>query len=482
MERLTGLDAAFLYLESPSFHMHVSMCAIVDPSTMPGGYSFAAFKNLVRARLPQLAPFRRRLVQVPFRLHHPVWVDCPDFDLDYHVRRVAVPSPGGEAELMELVSDITSRQLDRSRPLWEVWIIEGLEGGRVAVVAKVHHSAVDGVSGAEIMVHLFDLSPLALPNARSSSTALPPTAPANELVPSDAEMVALALRDRWKNPRRLADTARRTVRGALDVARRHQAPDAVGMPAPFTAPRVSFNASITPHRACRFATVQLEDVKTVKKRFGTTVNDVVLCLCAGALRRYLASRAELPEKPLVAAVPISVRGDASVPEGGANKVSAMFVQLATQLESPVDRLRAIAVGTRGAKEDHKAIGADKLQVWAEHAAPAIFALAARLYTGMKFADRHRPILNLVISNVPGPRFPLYFAGAELVGAYPLGPVMEGAGLNITAMSYRDEIQFGLHACRETVPDLARLPGWFDESMAELLEAANAPEVSTSVGA
>ena len=477
MERLTGLDAAFLYLETPSFLMHVAMVAIVDPRTMPGGYSFRAFKDLIRSRIPRLAPFRRRLVQVPFRLNHPVWVDCSDFDLDFHVRRVAVPSPGGQAELMELIGDITSRQLDRARPLWEIWVIEGLEDGRVAIVPKVHHAAVDGVSGAEIMVHLFDLSPATVPAVPRSVTTLDPSVPENEPVPSDGELVVQALRDRWTDPRNLIDTARRTVRGALDVARRYEEPGAVGMAIPFTAPRVSFNQSITAHRTCATAGVSLDEAKALKNRFGTTVNDVVLELCSSALRRYLESRGELPTVPLVASVPISVRGEASVPERGANKVSAMLVPLPTHLSSPEDRLRAIAAHTRGAKEDHRAIGADKLQVWAEHAAPALFALAARVYTGARLAERHRPIHNLVISNVPGPRFPLYFAGAELVGAYPMGPVMEGAGLNVSAMSYRDEIQFGLHGCRESVPDMAKLPGWFAQAVADLRDAARVPGIA-----
>jgi WS/DGAT/MGAT family acyltransferase len=246
------------------------------------------------------------------------------------------------------------------------------------------------------------------------------------------------------------------------------------MATPFTAPRTPFNGAITAHRNVAVANLSLDDVKSIKRAFRTTVNDVVLALCSGALRRYLRAREALPESSLIAVVPISVRTPDAEGDGeGSNQVSAMFANLASDLEDPVERLRAIAESTKGAKEEHNAIGAAMLQDWAEFAAPAVFARASRLYSSMKLADRHRPIHNVIISNVPGPPFPLYFAGARLVMLCPLGPVMEGAGLNITVLSYMDAIDVGLIACRELMPDLWDLARAFGESVDELKQAAKA---------
>jgi hypothetical protein len=415
MERLTGLDAAFLYIETPSHHMHVSMVSVFDTSTMPGGYSFEKVRAIVEERIPMIPMFRRRLVEVPFRLHHPIWVDDPDFDLDYHLRRIGAPAPGGIKELCDLAGEFTSRQLDRSRPLWELCIVEGLENGNIGVLAKVHHSTIDGVSGAEVMVHLFDLEP---------APATPPEPPPEPTVP-----------------------------------------------APFAAPATTLNAAITPHRNVAAVTLPFDDVKAVKRALGTTVNDVVLAVCAGALRRYLDTHGELPEDPLVAVVPISVRNDPEIESGGSNQVSAMFTSLATDVTDPRERLLAIAEVTRAAKEEHNAIGAKLLQDWAEFAAPRLFARASRLYSSMNLADRHRPIHNVIISNVPGPPFPLYLAGAQLELLCPLGPVMEGAALNITVISYMDRLDVGLIACREVVPDLWDLAEGFHDALEELTDAA-----------
>lgn len=465
MERLSGLDATFLYVENPAHHMHVSMVSVLDTSTMPSGYSFDAVRALVASRLAQIPMFRRRLVTVPFHLGHPVWVDDPHFDIDYHFRRVAVPSPGRLRDLCELAADFMSRQLDRTKPMWEMQLVEGLEDGRVGVLAKVHHSMVDGVTGAEIMVHLFDLEPLPLPSPDDVPAPLP-----GERIPSDVELVAGALLSLAKRPLRLARLVPRTVAAVTGVARVRRSSPGPNMPAPFTAPRTPFNAAITSHRAVAATRLPLQEVKDVKRAFGCTVNDVVLALCGGALRRYLDRLGELPEKPLIAVVPISVREQVGRHEGS-NAVSAMFTTLGTEVGDPAERIALIHETTKGAKEEHSAIGADLLMDWAEFAAPAVFARASRLYTSMNLADRHRPIHNVIVSNVPGPSFPLYFAGARLEMLFPLGPVMEGAGLNITVLSYLDSIDVGLIACRELVPDLDDLALAFEESMAELTLAA-----------
>jgi diacylglycerol O-acyltransferase len=490
MERLSGLDAAFLYLETPSHHMHVSMVAMFDASTVPGGYSFDKVRSVIEERLPLIPMFRRRLVEVPFRLHHPIWVDDPHFDLDYHVSRIGAPAPGGIEELCELASDFTSRQLDRSRPLWEMRIVEGLRDNRIGVLAKVHHSTVDGVSGAEVMVHLFDLEPQ--PERRE----LPPEAepPAPERVPTDLELVSFATWSLLRTPFRIAAKLPRTIGSFVGVVRGRRANEGPSAPTPFAAPRTSLNGSITPHRKVAAVTLPFPEVKAVKQAMGCTVNDVVLALCSGALRRYLDEGGELPRQPLIAVVPISVRGEE--PSVGSNRVSAMFTSLATDRADPVQRLEAIAAVTRAAKKEHHTIGAKMLQDWAEFATTAVFTRASRLYSSMGLADRHRPIHNLVISNVPGPPFPLYLAGARLELLCPLGPVMEGAALNVTVISYMNNLDVGLIACRESVPGLWGLAHHFRDALEELkavagvddhedsspaLEPAAAPAGSHGVG-
>jgi WS/DGAT/MGAT family acyltransferase len=464
VEQLTGLDATFLYLETPSLHMHVSMAAIFDPSTVPGGYSWDKLRGLVASRLARAPVFRRRLVEVPFRLGHPYWVDDSHFDLDYHMRRAALPAPGGLKELEDFVGDVCSRQLDRTKPLWEMHIVEGLSDGNIAMVTKIHHSTIDGVSGAELLAQLFDLEP----HPEPAAVALEPS-PAPEAMPSDFQLVTKALLSRLREPLQITRLAWKTGRAVLDV-RRVRKTESTKAPLPLTTPRTSLNAAITPHRRVAFASISLDDAKRVKNELGTTLNDVVLAICTGALRSYLMDRDELPDQPLVGTVPVSVAP--KVPgRRGVNKVSAMWVALPCQIDDPMKRLLSIRESTKGAKEEHAALGAEALLDWAEHATPNVFSAAARTYTRLKLAERHRPIHSLVISNVPGPDFPLYLSGAELVAGFPLGPVMDGAGLNITVMSYRGVLNWGLMACAETVPGLADLAAHIPVALEELLTSA-----------
>jgi WS/DGAT/MGAT family acyltransferase len=468
MERLSGLDASFLYLETPSLHMHVGLCLVFDPTTVPGGYSFDRMKRSIEGRLPSAPVFRRRLVEVPLRLGHPVWVDDADFDIDYHVRLAAVPRPGGLRQLADLAGDITGRPLDRSRPLWEMWIVEGLAGDRIGFVAKMHHATVDGVSGAALLSVLFDLAP------EPAAENLPAELAADPRVPSGLELMSQALVARTLRPIDMTRDLVRTGKRVLDVRRVRQEPPHRSPQSkaalPLSAPRTSFNGSVTWRRSVALTAIGLEDVKRLKNATGTTVNDVVLAVCTGALREFLLEGDELPAKPLVAVVPVSVRSDVDDPRGS-NQVSTMFVHLPVERDDPLDRLRAIHNGTLGAKEEHEALGPDTLITWAEHATPNFFANAARLYSRMRLADRHRPIANLVISNVPGPDFPLYLGGAELVAGFPLGPVMDGMGVNITIMSYRGVLYWGIHASPDTIPRLWNLAAALPVALDELLAAA-----------
>ncbi len=471
MEQLSGLDASFLYLETPTLHMHVEMVTVFDLSTVPGGYSFAKMQAQIGSRTHQAPVFRRLLVEVPFRLGHPVWVDDPDFDIDYHVRRTAVPGPGGLRELADLAGDIASRQLDRTKPLWEIWVVEGLEGGRIAVIAKMHHSTVDGMSGAALLSVLFDLE------ADHGPEPEPPGEVGDSRIPSSAELISEAMAARLMRPFEMTRDVLRTAQRLLNVRRvrnepEHRAPHSKAA-LPLSAPRTSFNGSLTRRRQVALAAIGLDDVKRLKNATGTTVNDVVLAICTGALRRFLIEGDELPDKPLVAVVPVSVHPDLDAPYGS-NKVSSMFVQLPAHLEDPLERLQAIREGTMGAKEEHNALGADMLLNWAEHATPNTFAAAARLYSRMHLADRHRPIANLIVSNVPGPDFPLYLAGAEMTAGFPLGPVMDGIGVNITIMSYRGVLYWGIISCPETMPKVWQLAADVPLALDELLAAAGEP--------
>ena len=466
MQRLSGMDASFIHMETPDMHLHVVGTVVLDPSTMPGGYSFDTIRNTIASRIHLIPPFRRKLVEVPFRLAHPVWIDDPDFDLDSHIHRIAVPAPHTMRELSEIVNDVASVPLDRRRPLWDMWVVEGLEDGHVALVTKIHHCAIDGVTGADMMVHLFDLEP------EGAEVEPPDEEWEPDKKPSEVELAASAVGSMITQPWRLGRMLVKTGQGVLGAVQvtRNRADDEPSATLPFTAPRTPFNGAITPHRAVAFGRASLDDMKLVKNAFGTTVNDVVLAACTMALRRWLIDHDALPEKSLVASVPISVHG-----EGGddtmTNQVSAMMVSLPVLLEDPVEQLMAIRQDTKGAKEVHKALGADTLTGLAEFAPPRLLNRASRLYSRLNLADRHRPVHNLVVSNVPGPPIPLYCAGGRVVATYPMGPILEGAGLNLTVLSNMGNVDFGAIACREMVPDLWDIAEHFADAVALLKTAA-----------
>jgi diacylglycerol O-acyltransferase / wax synthase len=466
---MTGLDAAFLALETPSNHMHLVAVAILDPTDVPGGFTAETLKELITRRLDSLPPFRRRVVRVPLGIHHPLWVEDPDFDLDFHVRQVAIPAPGGPRELAAFVGEVASWPLDQERPLWQMWVAEGLEHGHAALIAKVHHAAVDGASGVEVLASLVDLEPTLI-------TEQPDDEPQQwhaDRVPNDLEMVGASLVSIARQPVRMA---RAVVHLGKSLARlgsriRNEPVQQAGVP--FNAPRLPWNFMITPHRQVAFSAMSLDDVKVVKDAYGATVNDVVLAVLAGAFRRYFIERNELPDKPLVAVIPTSVRSMDDKQMG--NRVSAMFAQLPTDQDDPLVRLDGVVQTMTGAKQVHEDIGGNTLEEWAELAAPYLLARGARLYGQLRLADRHPPVYNLVVSNVPGPQFPLYMAGARLVDFYPMGPVFDGAGLNFTAMSYRGQVDIGFMACRESVPDLWRLAGEIPEALAALVKLAHDKE-------
>ena len=462
MQRLTGMDATFLYMETPSSYMHVAGLMILDPTSVEGGFSMDDMREFYESRLHLAKPFRRRLAGIPMGLHHPLWIEDPDFDLDYHLRHIAVPPPGGDRQLADLAARLVAIHLDRDRPLWESWAIEGLENGHVAVLTKVHHAAIDGVSGNDITVAMLQLSP--------DDEAPPPEEEWQpDRVPTEIERLGYAAASLARQPFRLAKTLRRTAETAVRTRQRNRQPDVDPPPGFFAAPPTSFNRPLTGHRSFAFTSVSLSDVKDIKNEVGVSVNDVVLAVCAGALRQYLEANGELPEDPLVAMVPVSVRTEEQAGTLG-NQVSSMLCSLATEIDDPVKRLQAIHDGTQQAKGQLNAIGATTLTDWAEFMAPALAGRAARLYSRTRMADRHRPLFNVTISNVPGPPFPLYSNGARVVAHYPMGPIFDGGGLNITVMSYLDQLDFGLVACVDLIPDVWSIADGLGAALEELKKA------------
>ncbi len=473
MEQLTGLDAAFLALETPSSTGHVGGVSILDPSSAPVPLDLARITQVIEERLPLVPVMRRRLQSVPLGLDQPYWVDDPDFDIEYHVRELALPRPGSLAQLTEQVSRIHARPLDKSRPLWETYFITGLAKRRVALYTKVHHAAFDGVSGAELVTVLMDLSP--------QGRDLPPAEPFDPPAPPGrVELVARTAGGLLRRPLQATRMATNAVRAVPSLAPalgplvaslgmgRRGSDGGLLKGARMTAPPTPFNESISQHRKLGLVSVPLGEVKEVKTAFGVSVNDVVMAMCAGVLRTWLLEHGALPEDPLVAMVPVSVR-DPKAHASGGNRVSAMLAALPTDVDDPVERLVRVHEATQLAKSQQAAIPQGLVDDISDFAPPVFMTRAARVVFGSHLLNRLPPF-NLVISNVPGPNIPVYMAGAKLLAHYPVSIVTDGVGLNITLIGYLGELHFGVIAAREIVPDVdvmtARLRDELDLLLAE----------------
>jgi diacylglycerol O-acyltransferase / wax synthase len=481
MRQLTSLDAQFLAIENGRNLGHVSGLSIYDPSTAPDGVlTVERMCALLNERLHLLPPFRWRLAEVPLGLDHPYWIEDPDFDIEYHVRELALPKPGDDRQLAEQVARIHSRQLDRAHPLWELYVIQGLSEGHVGVFTKIHHAAIDGVSGAEILGVLLDPTP--------EGREIPP-APANgdaPPAPGQLEMLQRGILGIPRQQLRMLNALPRTVAhldaipGVQDIpgaptlakitrrlGRLGRAPRDGGMlELPRSKPpRTVFNGPVSAHRRVAFGTLSLTTVKEIKNATATTVNDVVVTVCAGALRAFLSDIGELPDTPLVAMIPVSVR---TAEERGTfgNRVSTMAVAIPTDVADPLERLRAAHEALRSAKERHKAVPASLMQDATRFVPPAIHARASRVTLRLSARNVATPVFNVVISNVPGSPTPLYSAGARLLANYPVSAVTDGMGLNITVLSYEDRLDFAIVADREQVPDawplMDALTGALDE--------------------
>lgn len=463
MRQLSSLDAQFLMIESPTTVGHVGSLIVVDPSTAPDeAWGLDALRRVIEARLHQIPIFRQRLVEVPLGLTHPYWVDDPDFDIEFHIRELALPAPGSRLQLGEQVARIHARPLDRRRPLWELYVISGLEDGRAAVYSKVHHAAIDGVSGAEILGTVLDIRP----EPRQVEPEAQPFVP--RPLPSKVDLVRRGLPRLTVQSLQAARTMPKALRyvGQLQGASSARSADGRA-PGRAKAPRTPFNGAITAHRRFAFDSLPLSDIKTVRKRFGGTVNDIVMVLCTSALRRWLLDHGSLPAGPLVAAVPVSVRRKHQTDADG-NQISVMFAELPTHLPDPEARVAAMRAAMDDAKTRFDAVPATLLRDLSVLVPTAGSGLAARSLFNL--ATVPGPLFNLFISNVPGPQIPLYLAGAKVEGVYPVSAVTSvTGGLNITLFSYNGALNFGLIACREMVPDLWKLMDYFKEALSELVE-------------
>jgi diacylglycerol O-acyltransferase len=474
-DRLSAIDASFLAQERESSHMHVGALVIFDGSPP----SHRELVEHVESRLHLVPRYRQKLVESPLETGRPFWIDDPRLNLDYHIRHTALPKPGSEEQLRQLAGRLFSQRLDRSKPLWELWLVQGLEEGeadsgeRFALISKSHHAMVDGVSGVDIATVLFDLA--AQPNQQPEPEAKWTPRPE----PSAVELVAQNAVDVARRPFSLAGEAARALsRPAKTAGRVREAVEGVGevvWAGLNPAPETPLNTKIGPHRRLFWVRGRLEDFKRVKDSLGGTVNDVVLTVVTGALRKWLRERGVRTEGlELRALVPVSIRTEEQHGQLG-NRIAAMRGPLPVYVADPVERLNVVREAMQGLKESKQALGAEVIAGVQQFAPPTLLAQASRL----NFSTR---LFNLIVTNVPGPQFPLYLLGRELLEIVPIAFLPEDHALAIAIMSYNGRIDFGLLADYDTLPDVDDVGALLEESLDELLEAAGAGRRAGRAGA
>ena len=448
LTQLSGMDASFLYLETGRSFGHVNSILLFDRPEDPSFDPYSEYRSRMERAVADFLPLRRRLVEVPFGLDHPYWADDPDFDLDFHIRHVAVPPPGGRKELDALVARLIGRPLDRSKPLWEAYVIEGLEHDRFAVFTKMHHATIDGAAGAMLTQQMFTRGNVV--DIRDEPTKLPTAGP----IPSPPEVLGRAMFDLARRPRRMLKFNRKLATELFRIGRSADDRREL-MKSLQSVPRTPFNHPITPNRRFTWRSVSLTEVKAVKSALGCTVNDVVMAMCAGALREYLLEHDALPDDPLVAMIPVSIRtGEEEDP--WTNRVGSIFAPIPTDEDDPAERVKAVGAAMQEGKHRFDLLPAD-LIVDVATLAPGRLALqAARLATNPRVAENAPQPANVVISNVPGPRELLELGDAPVRHYVPVSTVVDGQGLNITVQSYLDTFDIGLVSCRDLVPDLDHL--------------------------
>ncbi len=490
MDHLSGLDATFLYLETPETPMHVGGLNIYE---LPAGYSGDFLDDLrehIEKRMHLAPVFRRKLVNMPFELANPIWVADDDLDLEYHIRSTVLPKPGTRAQLDKLVGRLHSSLLDRSRPLWEFYVIEGLEtpkdaapGTRhVAFYSKVHHAAVDGEAGVALAQAIMDVSP----EPRHVRAA-----PRRPALSSDnfgiAELIAAGLKNSATQTIKLVKTLPTLVRAGMQMlkpaAREDSASGGVGALAPekagWFAPKTPINVNVTNQRVFSSFSIPMKELKHIAKSHGVTLNDVVMAICSGALRQYLGDLNCKPKQPLLAAVPVSLREEGNTDMS--NQASMMRISLASNIKDPLERLQAIRTASGVAKAMTASVKSVLPTDFPSLGAPLLISGAASLFGRSKLANSMPPIANVAISNVPGPRVALYMAGAKMLTYYPVSMVVHSMGLNVTVQSYNGSLDWGLIACRKVMPDLPELAKYMLAAHAELMKLTPAATVTMGPG-
>ncbi len=446
MERFTGQDASFLYMETPNVHMHTLKVAVVDlPAELADADVFDLVRLAMETKLDLVPRLRLRPVEVPGGLHHPVWVRDPSFDIGRHLRRSKIAAPGGHREMDRAIAEIASTQLPRDRPLWETWLLEGLADGGIVLVTKIHHSIADGVASAAMLAKVMTLEPQSSDVDALESTWVP------EPIPPGPTLIKDALHDQREQLGILGPLVKRTVRGSINVLK-NMKNRVIDVPYPFLTQRTVFNRSLSPRRSFASTSLPLSELKAVKSAAGVTLNDVVLAMVAGALNRFFDERGEHLYKPLMASVPMAVATAGKAPRTAGNRVANLFTSLCNDVTNPLLRLQMIHTVTAQSKEVQEQLGLDTLMDWSEAVPAVAYRWILRAYSRSGLSDVLPPAANLIVSNVRGPDHPLYVAGARLRSIYSVGPAVEGIGLNITGWSYCGELTFSLVADADAIPD------------------------------
>jgi len=462
-QQLTGIDSSFLSLESRTSPMHVMGVLLLDPSGMEGGYSFDKLITMMFDRIHLMPQLRRKLVEVPLGIDHAHWIEDADFDLTRHVRRVDVVAPGNMRALEGMVGEMAGTLLPRQYPLWEMVVVEGVQDGDkdglVAVVSKMHHAIIDGVSGADLMVHMFDLSP------EVRKVDAPEEGFEGETPPSHFALFGKAVVNQATAPARFIGEVAKNLPGigktAVNVVAKRR-DTKLGM----TAPKTPWNGALSDKRAVAFARSSLDDMKAIRKEHGCKINDVILAATTLALRDYLIEEDALPDRPLAAAVPVALQK----PEGQerlVNELATLLAPLPVQLDDPVEILKRIQAATTASKELVNAVSAPGMMEWAGFVAPRLLNVFMGMYSKFEMADLHPPIQNIVVSNVPGPPIELWVAGAKVHAVIPMGPVMPGAGLNLTVLSNMGNVDVGIMADAKMVPEPWRIAEGFPRAIQTL---------------
>ncbi len=462
METMSGLDAKFLYSETPTAHMHTIKVAVSDVSAMTEEFSFATLTEVLGQLLTRLPPFRRRIVPVPLGLGHPVWVEDPDFELARHLDRVTLDPPGDDRALAAAIATFAGTTLPRDRPLWAIRVVEGLGGDRIAVVVKLHHAVADGSAAVALLQNVVEAATV------GPDPSAPPDPWTPEPLPTRGRLVARALSEHLVRVRGLPHLARASARSLRASERRRRTFEPMPPIPLHHIPKTSLNVSLDPARTFAMTRLPVDVLWEIRRATGTTLNDVYLTVCAGALRTYLAERGELPPRSLVASVPVST--DPGVARLSGNRVDNIYVAIRTDVADPVARLSAVHDGVRASKEVRSLLGHELLEQRSDVVPPQLYQPAVRLWTRSHAADVLHPPLNVILSNVAGPREAIRMGPVVLEALYSVGPILEGIGLNITAWSYEDKLGVSIMGCPRSVPDPWTIVGHLHGALDELIRA------------